>query len=197
MMSKPPGQSPKNRRNGGSKTKTKFAASRNPSAYLHTEHLVKDVVRSAELPLLLREAADILIAVNPFHQMPSMQDGDFCLAEQNSMYRYIAAKYAPELYGGTDPHRKGTIDWALDYTGGAYQDTNLFWYATIGFKKLPEAEEDVKIMVVLRDWRVLLGPRRDWSHDGRIDCRALYTILIFARPGSRVARCEFEESTRI
>lgn len=85
-----------------------------------------------------------MLAINPFGGIPFLKDGDFCLAEQNTMYRYIAAKYAPELYGGTDPHRKGTIDWALDYTGGAYQDTNLFWYATIGFKKLPEAEDEAQ-----------------------------------------------------
>jgi|EP01047_Picozoa_sp_COSAG01_P063802 glutathione S-transferase len=62
-----------------------------------------------------------MLAVNPFHQMPSMQDGDFCLAESNAIQRYMAAKYAPELYGAGNVEQQATIDWALDWCS-----TNLY-----------------------------------------------------------------------
>ena len=40
-----------------------------------------------------------------------MSDGEYSLGESNAICRYIAAKYAPELYG-PDPETKGTIDCA-------------------------------------------------------------------------------------
>lgn len=47
-----------------------------------------------------------MLKVNPWHQIPSMSDGEYSLGESNAIARYIAAKYAPALYG-PDPEAKG------------------------------------------------------------------------------------------
>mmetsp|Transcript_126263 Transcript_126263/g.252237 ORF Transcript_126263/g.252237 Transcript_126263/m.252237 type:complete len:236 (+) Transcript_126263:84-791(+) len=55
------------------------------------------------------------LRINPFGELPSLQDGDFFLAEETTILRYLANTYAPERYGGMDPERKAVIDWALDW----------------------------------------------------------------------------------
>ena len=80
-----------------------------------------------------------MLKINPFGTVPSLKDGDFGLGEQNAMWRYLAAKYGPDKYGGDDVQTKATIDFALDWMGGVYGALNVFWYTTVGFgPKLPE-----------------------------------------------------------
>lgn len=75
---------------------------------------------------------------NPFHQMPSLADGDFNLAESNAILRYIAAKYKPEMYG-TTPEQKATTDWALDWCSTSfYKQYQGIWYPVAGFGPMPE-----------------------------------------------------------
>ena len=50
-----------------------------------------------------------MLKVNPWHQMPNMSDGDVHLGESGAIIRYIANKYAPEMYGGSDLAAKATI----------------------------------------------------------------------------------------
>ena len=84
-----------------------------------------------------------MLKINPFGTVPSLKDAGFGLGEQNAMWRYIAAKYGPEMYGGDDVQAKATVDFALDWMGGVYGALNVFWYATVGFgPKLPEAEDE-------------------------------------------------------
>lgn len=78
------------------------------------------------------------LAMNPFHQIPMMKDGDFCLGESNAISRYLANKYAPELYG-TTPEEKGTCDWALDWcSSNFYKSYSELWYPVAGFGPAPE-----------------------------------------------------------
>ena len=56
-----------------------------------------------------------MLKVNPWHQIPNMSDGDLNLGESGAILRYIANKYAPDKYGGSDSAKKATIDWALEW----------------------------------------------------------------------------------
>merc|ERR1719272_593964 len=82
------------------------------------------------------------LAINPFHQMPSMKDGDFCLAESNAILRYIAQKYAPDTYAGTDIEKQSTIDWALDWASTNFSNNyKNIWYPVAGFGPPPEDQK--------------------------------------------------------
>ena len=79
------------------------------------------------------------LAINPWHQIPSMRDGDFCLGESNAICRYLAAKYAPALYGG-GAEAKATVDWALDWcSSNFYNNYKSLWYPVAGFGAAPES----------------------------------------------------------
>mmetsp|Transcript_63394 Transcript_63394/g.127065 ORF Transcript_63394/g.127065 Transcript_63394/m.127065 type:complete len:217 (-) Transcript_63394:80-730(-) len=86
--------------------------------------------------------SDAMLKINPWGQMPSLADGDFCLAEGNAILRYIAYKSAPDAYGGSDIKKKAMIDWALDWANTNfmknYQD---IWYPTAGFGQPPEDQQ--------------------------------------------------------
>ena len=56
-----------------------------------------------------------MLAINPWHQMPNMTDGDVNIAESGAIVRYIAKAYGPHLYGSVDAAKKATIDWALEW----------------------------------------------------------------------------------
>lgn len=72
--------------------------------------------------------------INPFGQMPSMKDGDFCLAEGNAILRYMARKFAPAAYGSGDPDKMAMIDWALDWCSTNFsKQYNGIWYPVAGF----------------------------------------------------------------
>ena len=62
--------------------------------------------------------------------------------------RYIANKYAPEMYGGNDPAKKAVIDWALEWMSTNFGKNNFpkIWYPVTGFGPAPEdpAEEAKK-----------------------------------------------------
>mmetsp|Transcript_51407 Transcript_51407/g.134952 ORF Transcript_51407/g.134952 Transcript_51407/m.134952 type:complete len:505 (-) Transcript_51407:64-1578(-) len=81
------------------------------------------------------------LAMNPFHQVPTMKDGDFCLAESNAILRYIAACYAPETYP-EDAKARGFIDWAIDrFSSAMYPDCVGTIYPVVGYAAAPEDQE--------------------------------------------------------
>merc|ERR1719491_1974182 len=53
-------------------------------------------------------------AINPFHGVPTMKDGEFCLAESNAILRYMAKVYAPKFCSEQNPKVRARIDWAMD-----------------------------------------------------------------------------------
>jgi len=80
-----------------------------------------------------------MLKVNPFHQMPSMKDGEFCLAEGNAIMRYIGTKYAPETYAGLDVEKRALVDWAMDWCSTNFSaNYKNIWYPTAGFGAPPE-----------------------------------------------------------
>mmetsp|Transcript_34387 Transcript_34387/g.70921 ORF Transcript_34387/g.70921 Transcript_34387/m.70921 type:complete len:225 (+) Transcript_34387:73-747(+) len=76
---------------------------------------------------------------NPWGQMPTLEDGDFCLPQTSSMLRYVANKVSPESYGGDDIRKKAVIDSAMDWVMDSfYKDTILgFVYPVMGFAGWP------------------------------------------------------------
>uniref|UniRef100_A0A7S2J540 Glutathione S-transferase n=1 Tax=Alexandrium andersonii TaxID=327968 RepID=A0A7S2J540_9DINO len=84
------------------------------------------------------------LKINPWGQMPAMQDGKFCLAEGNAILRYLANKYCPSAYGGSDLKSKAMIDWALDWANTNFMKQYAgIWYPTVGFGSPPEDQKAV------------------------------------------------------
>lgn len=80
-----------------------------------------------------------MLKINPWHQMPNMSDGDVHIAESGAIIRYIANKYGPHLYGGTDMKVKATIDFALEWASSNFsKNFSNIWYPTTGFGPPPE-----------------------------------------------------------
>jgi glutathione S-transferase len=58
------------------------------------------------------------LAMNPFHHIPTIKDGDVALGESNACLRYLAMKYKPEYYPVKEPATCGMIDFACESFGG-------------------------------------------------------------------------------
>jgi len=73
------------------------------------------------------------LAMNPFHAVPTMKDGDYCLAESSAILRYMAETYAHTAY----PHdlkRRAFIDWAMDrFATTMYKDAVATIYPVFGY----------------------------------------------------------------
>jgi glutathione S-transferase len=76
------------------------------------------------------------LAINPFHAVPALTDGDFCLAESGAILRYISS-YVPDTYP-EDPKVRGFINWAMDrFSGTNYKDAITCIYPILGFAGPP------------------------------------------------------------
>lgn len=83
-----------------------------------------------------------MLAINPWHQMPNMSDGDVHIAESGAIIRYIANKYGPETYGGSDVAAKAIIDWALEWASTNFsKNYSTIWYPTAGFGAPPDDQK--------------------------------------------------------
>lgn len=79
------------------------------------------------------------LKINPFGQMPSMKDGDFCLAESTAILRYLAKTYNPSAYGNNDIEKEALCDWALDFAGtNLMEQYKEIWYPVAGFGGKPK-----------------------------------------------------------
>ena len=84
-----------------------------------------------------------MLKINPWHQMPNMSDGDVHIAESGAIIRYIANKYAPHVYGGSDVGAKAVIDWALDWANTNFSKSfGHLWYPSTGFGSPPEDQAE-------------------------------------------------------
>jgi len=76
------------------------------------------------------------LAMNPWHRIPTIQDGDFAIGESCGILRYLAMKYKPEYYPVADAATCGIIDFAMDSfsseVGPKHQDVV---YVVMGFKE--------------------------------------------------------------
>mmetsp|Transcript_30188 Transcript_30188/g.76674 ORF Transcript_30188/g.76674 Transcript_30188/m.76674 type:complete len:490 (+) Transcript_30188:80-1549(+) len=92
------------------------------------------------------------IKKNPFHQVPVLEEADgFALGESNAILRYLAAKYAPELYPA-DPKTRARINFALDVCGDTLYSKWLLVVCPVqGFRgpheDLKKARDDLKTVM--------------------------------------------------
>lgn len=78
------------------------------------------------------------LAINPFHAVPTMKDEGHHLAETSTILRYLAEKYALDLYPPS-LHRRAFIDWAIDrFATGMQSDVHNTIYAALGYAGMPE-----------------------------------------------------------
>jgi len=89
------------------------------------------------------------LAIHPWGQMPMMKDGEFGMGESNAILRYLAAKYAPQCYGGNSLEAKAQIDWALDWISSGFSKPWAgLWYPTAGFGSPPEDQAAVNALAL-------------------------------------------------
>mmetsp|Transcript_45847 Transcript_45847/g.116567 ORF Transcript_45847/g.116567 Transcript_45847/m.116567 type:complete len:293 (+) Transcript_45847:73-951(+) len=78
------------------------------------------------------------LAMNPFHAVPLLKDGDFCLAESSAILRYLAVMYSQDLYPA-DAKVRGKINWAMDrFSSAMYDDAVKTLYPCFGYAAPPE-----------------------------------------------------------
>jgi len=74
--------------------------------------------------------------MNPFHAVPVLKDGDYCLAESGAILRY-ASSYVPDAYP-EDPKVRGFINWAMDrFNSAMSKDAVATIYPLLGFAEAP------------------------------------------------------------
>jgi glutathione S-transferase len=82
------------------------------------------------------------LAMNPFHHIPTMEDGEVKLGESAAILRYLALKYKPELYPVSDPALAGKVDFALEaFDFEVYSKHVKIVYPCMGFAAFPEDQE--------------------------------------------------------
>merc|ERR1719191_1431423 len=80
------------------------------------------------------------LAMNPYHHIPTLKDGEVTLGESAAILHYLALKYKPEYYPVSDPVACGRIDFAMNsfkcevYEG--LHDKSI--YGVMGFGPPPE-----------------------------------------------------------
>jgi len=86
------------------------------------------------------------LAMNPFHHIPTMSDGDYAIGESKAILRYLAMKYKPELYPVKEPEMCAWIDFAMDSFSDVYEKFKPTVYVALGFKPAgddqPKANEE-------------------------------------------------------
>jgi len=61
------------------------------------------------------------LAINPFHNIPAIKDGDFCLNESRACAAYLANKYgANSTVYPTDPEARAIVDQRMYFDMGAF-----------------------------------------------------------------------------
>jgi glutathione S-transferase len=82
------------------------------------------------------------LAMNPYHCVPTIKHGDFCLHEHASILRYIARVFpasASKFYGNFHPQKQARIESALDErVGHLYGVLAPLVYAVMGFAPKPD-----------------------------------------------------------
>lgn len=95
------------------------------------------------------------LAMNPFHHIPTMKDGTFCLGESCAILRYLALKYKPEYYPTKDAQACGRIDFAMDaFQSDVYPKWSKIVYPLMGFAKAPDDQDQAnkELSEILETW---------------------------------------------
>jgi len=91
------------------------------------------------------------LAINPFHNIPSIKDGDFCLNESRAICGYLVNKYGKEssLYP-TEPEVRAIVDQRMYFDMGTfYKAAGDCMYPTMFGGPAPGDKEKDKLKEVL------------------------------------------------
>lgn len=93
--------------------------------------------------------AEDFLAMNPYHTVPTIKHGDFCLHEGNTILRYLTRAFptaAGKFYGSGDTQKQAIIDCAMDKRlGQVYGLVSPLLYAYLGFVPKPDEETIKKV----------------------------------------------------
>lgn len=93
---------------------------------LHVCDLMKGANRTPEF-----------LAMNPFHQLPTLEGHQMAIGESNAMLRFLAANFAQKYYPD-DAKLRGRIDWAMDAMAtSVYTKWSAVFYPVLGFASPP------------------------------------------------------------
>jgi cAMP-dependent protein kinase regulator len=95
------------------------------------------------------------LAMNPFHHLPTLKDGDFSIGESNAILRYLAIKYKPAYYPLHDQQICSTIDFAMDtFSGDVYPKWANIVYPVMGIRAFPEDKSKAceELTAILETW---------------------------------------------
>ena len=76
------------------------------------------------------------LKINPYHNIPAIKDGDFCLNESRAIMSYLANKYGKEsnIYPGNDAEVRARIDQRLFFDAGVFYKAFADIVVSIDFK---------------------------------------------------------------
>jgi glutathione S-transferase len=79
------------------------------------------------------------LAINPNHQIPTLQVGKEGISESNTILRFLANTYKPELYP-SDPLAQAKVDMVLDYISSTFYPTCCpgLGYMYVGYAPMNE-----------------------------------------------------------
>jgi len=83
--------------------------------------------------------SEVMLKVNPFGHIPSMEDGAIHLGESTPILRYIAMKYGKTYYPSEDADQCARIDWAMEaFNNEVYPHHLKVACVVMGFASKPE-----------------------------------------------------------
>jgi glutathione S-transferase len=85
------------------------------------------------------------LAMNPFHHIPTMLDGEVAVGEGSAILRYLALKCKPDYYPSKDPALCAKVDFAMDsFDNEVYPAHKETVYPVMGFAPVPADQEGAK-----------------------------------------------------
>lgn len=141
------------------------------------------------------------LAINPFHHIPTVKDGEYAIAESNACIRYIALKYKPEYYPTKDPQTCGMIDFAMEsFSGDVYPKFAKVVYPLMGFSGPTDdpAKAASELTEILDTWvaHFLKGKFVNGDALSIADFKAGPFLFALVQPGIE-AKAGFKASDRV
>lgn len=93
------------------------------------------------------------LGMNPNGLVPTIKDGESVLFESNTILRYLARKYGPQLLGGETEHQRAVAEQWVDWCKATlYQPLIGLFFATV------RTEPEFRNVVDIEQWTAKLIP---------------------------------------